>query len=1821
MMGSSLTGTDGNESEKKSSPDREQQFAADLKREALFDEFEAAWRSGDRPDLQTFLDRVPELDRNELLRELLGIELDERVRRGEVPQFADYGNRFPQQRVMVEDVYREAMRRGNASRPPTVARFIPIDRLGAGGQGEVWLMLDPQLNRRVALKILQPARQGTESSLSWFRRESEISGKLEHPNIVPVYDVSEGLDESGKPNPGSPCYVMRVFGDPRLHVAIEAFHARPRSIDDRDLLTALRAFDTDQAPERRLDLERCLANFPFNTEDLYDQTLKSAVESILRETSEAGTLMKAIRQLHASDWSESTVRKLLSRFQRVCEGVAYAHSRGVIHRDLKPDNVMLGEYGETLIADWGLAKIVGRDAAHHTTGVEGTLQISSDPGDLSQTKLGELKGTPAYMSPEQAMGRNDELGPATDIYSLGAILYCILTGQPPFTKKNWTEIRDGEFPHPSRINPKVPKSLEAITLKAMARRPSDRYAKALDLAADIERWLNDDAVAAWREPLPARASRWIRRNSRKVIAATTAVIAVLALLFVNADYQRRIIDSELNHQSELTRIETEGRKQADELRDQAVKQANLAIEQLVRRAEDSGANALQSSKTSDALAWFVEGVRQSKRLPQDTIGIGNAELRLRHLMSRVPTLRGVITESGPITGAELNDDGTLLLTVQEDGKIRIWDVKNMRLLDGSIPTITRPQLVATISESGDYVAVGYREPELGHGLVELWNVRSHKRIGDPQTVNGPSLFLKIDEEERRLICVTRASEAYFKFGLSESSRLKPDGGTVATFHLDSMALAGPHQQLAAAVGSVSADRHARKIVLTLFGDLPVKDSVQVWNTQTLERVDLPFFENEFNSTAALDPTGSILAVGDFSGTVRLWDLATGKETRSPINGMGREPRLQFCSPETLVVGRGNTVLLDTDQVAPGALYYFNVNGGTASDAVVPLPTASDTRAISPQALVSGAPSPKCCVAVGTRTGAVHVFDLLRGKELCASVDHTSPIVFTGFSPVNKSLLTVSTDGVIRSWSTEELYAVRASFPSATTWNAIRPPKYRNRNPPPVPSRYLLPVAGEAPESNILAFNAAVDTVFDVVKTGDSDKLWNLRPWKMRSRDISTRKEHWTVALPGGFDVKQMEITYVGDYTVLVSNRAPVRVPSDLDVLSQTSDFGDHLWWQTETATDTTLVSVIDSRTGKQAGEILEIPGPVLHASELGDGRILLAGNTRSGHKGFLRLLDPRKQHGSAITFEFPFTVLDARIDTSTDDLTVLYRTGQIQTFSIREREVHAAGERVGYGVVQFAVLQGEGTVSGDLKGELRFNRRTGPGIPVQAHKDTVLGISVSPDGTFVASIGSDGTLCLTSIEQNKVVGSVAIGNIPFQIQYSPDGRYLVLSTEYGSTRFFDAMTLLPITSDIASDSVRFGETCPTAIRFSADKKQLLLRHYAGWTLWDIAVPETDLTSQVIMAFGVEVNASTGTVRSVPGAEYQEFLRRQHPEDEWLAWLQFRLVADEMDFSKAIAFVPQMESLLARTHDTEVKSKLADVLYRQKEFKRASVLRRELWEANPNNWLEFIRLGRELIQFSPQEGIEHLDRGVDRFKDLRTFFVVEFLVNFWKSFAYAQLGRFDEAAAGFAKARSMRYFTEVISGNQDGLCNNLMVMSRACFATGDIDSFRELCVESASKAISSSRPEATRWASHAICLAPDALASVEQLQSLANVMELATKDQPENVDNWIAHGELLVRLGRSQEALVTLSQARERLASGGEAAQKLSRATVSYFTALAHARLNQHGNAKSELLRARAEVETESGGSENNGSYPWSERLLHSTLDAEVTSMFASDDAK
>lgn len=269
---------------------------------------------------------------------------------------------------------------------------------------------------------------------------------------------------------------------------------------------------------------------------------------------EEGSLEQAINQFFADrptyQPSDAQFRDLLTRYMSACKTVAYAHSRGVVHRDLKPHNIMLGRYGETLVIDWGLAERSHRKDEHRLTGEQSIVFRNSGSSSTS----GGF--TPQYASPEQLDGTLT-VGPPSDVYSLGAILYKLVSGVPPLTATTFGEIRQlglrGEFPPPRERNRCVPKPLQAICLKAMQKDPSQRYESAEMLAQDVEAYMADAPVSAFEDDLLSRSARFVRQHWPVVLSAMAALLLISLFSFIAAYTQRGL--KETAYSSSISRLQ------------------------------------------------------------------------------------------------------------------------------------------------------------------------------------------------------------------------------------------------------------------------------------------------------------------------------------------------------------------------------------------------------------------------------------------------------------------------------------------------------------------------------------------------------------------------------------------------------------------------------------------------------------------------------------------------------------------------------------------------------------------------------------------------------------------------------------------------------------------------------------------------------------------------------------------------------------------------------------------------------------------------------------------------------------------------------------------------------------------------------------------------------------------------------------------------------------------------------------------------------------------------------------------------------------------
>ena len=301
--------------------------------------------------------------------------------------------------------------------PEVAERLVDQGELARGGMAAIHVAVDRALERRVAVKQIHPEHQHSPLAVRSFIREAQITGQLDHPNIVPVHELA--VDDRG-----GLYFSMKLVEGRTLHDLIEALRATHDRIDQRGMKIA------------------------------------TAVE-------------------------HDDLLRLLDVFFKVLDAVAFAHSRGVVHCDLKPENVMVGDYGQVYLMDWGIAKILPPSAADsHPASRRRRI---SDAFPL-QTPSNIIIGTPAYMSPEQARGEQRKVDPRSDVFALGAMLFEILTGHPPYQGRSAVDVlmqaEDASASLPEHLP--IARELRRIVATAMAAEPGDRYARVEDMQADLQ---------------------------------------------------------------------------------------------------------------------------------------------------------------------------------------------------------------------------------------------------------------------------------------------------------------------------------------------------------------------------------------------------------------------------------------------------------------------------------------------------------------------------------------------------------------------------------------------------------------------------------------------------------------------------------------------------------------------------------------------------------------------------------------------------------------------------------------------------------------------------------------------------------------------------------------------------------------------------------------------------------------------------------------------------------------------------------------------------------------------------------------------------------------------------------------------------------------------------------------------------------------------------------------------------------------------------------------------------------------------------------------
>ncbi len=542
--------------------------------------------------------------------------------------------------------------------------------------------------------------------------------------------------------------------------------------------------------------------------------------------------------------------------ERLARAMHYAHERGIIHRDLKPANVLLTLDGAPKIADFGLAKQIGRDSFN--------------------TQSGTVLGSPCYMSPEQASGHINEAGPETDVYSLGAILYEMLTGVPPFRSgsalETFQKLLNEDAVRPSVLSARVPRDLETITLKCLEKPPSRRYASALELAEDLERFLNYESVRARPVAAPERFWRWCRRKRSLALALALAVIAIIATIVLS-------ISLAVYHYRAASRIGAAL---------QEVQSRRLQVDQMAAHLAYDHAQALcEQGDVCQGLLWLIRGLRSAHNAHD--VNLEHAfRANLAGWSSRLHPLRVRFEHPGSIQTVAFSPDGQIVAVGGDDATVRFYESATGEPI--GTPMI-HPMAVRAVvfAPNGEAIVTTCED-----SYVRFWEVKTSQRIG-PTLLHKASVLGVAYSPDGRIV-VTGSTDSTARLWDVETGSpigpalchdnyvdavaFSPDGRAVLTASWDKTARQwdvatgkpiGPPLEHQDWVSSVAYSPDGKTILTGSYDR-----TARLWNRRTGRPVGRRMMHQHCVGTVAFSPDGSKILTGSYDGTARLWDVESGQ---------------------------------------------------------------------------------------------------------------------------------------------------------------------------------------------------------------------------------------------------------------------------------------------------------------------------------------------------------------------------------------------------------------------------------------------------------------------------------------------------------------------------------------------------------------------------------------------------------------------------------------------------------------------------------------------------------------------------------------------------------------------------------------------------------------------------------------------------------------------------------------------------------------------------------------------------------------------------------
>jgi eukaryotic-like serine/threonine-protein kinase len=896
--------------------------------------------------------------------ERLAAEFLERRRRGENPSPSDYAEKYPQWAGQILEFFpalelmeglKPQSRDQTTSLPATAAAAPRLERLGEyrilreigrGGMGVVYEAVQESLGRRVALKILPVHGRIDPVQMERFQLESRSAARLHHTGIVPVFGVGE--------HGGVHYYAMQYIQGHGLDVILEDLRrlragaaALPRPAngepekDDTGSMAVARSLLTGRFSGPRPDRATGSLNVTSADGDTGSSSSVSAPPA-------AAASINSLLSLSTDSGYYRAVARLGIQ---VAEALAHAHGQGVLHRDIKPSNLLLDVDGRVWITDFGLAKLEGSEGP---------------------TQTGDIVGTLRYMSPERFEGWSDR---RSDLYGLGMTLYELVTLRPAFEAATRAKLIDqvihDQPPSPRKHDPRVPRDMETIVLKAIAKEPGERYATAEALSADLANFVTDRPIVARRNSLSEQAWRWCRRNKAAAAFLAASAVATLALVgvIVGASYNTRLKQANLQLGTTNSALAA-SRKDEQAQRERA--ERNLYYRNILLAGRE-----LQENHVG----------RVENLLEQTPSGFRGWEWNYLMRQCRVP----LATFSLPaieVYGLALSRDGQLLAASTNIGQVRVWDLAKRLIrhefkLPGAGPGLA-------FHPNGSVLAAGQAAPGTESQVVRLWSLQSGRFLRDLAGHTGEIFDVTFSPDGRQLASAS-----------SDGTVRAWDQHTGQSRHI----LRGPCRSYVGVVFSPEGDRiFASSGTLNADAVPPPPFETTVWDLRTETR--LKGFPHDARC-GGLSRAGHWLAAADWHGQVWLWDLEHDPD--------GRNPRIL----------RGHTAMVNRVSFNPEATRLASASDD-GSIKIWDVVTADELFTLRGHHAgvqsVAFHPNGNQVASVAT-DGTARLWNASVDPQSRPLLGHTAPVRGLAYSPDGSRLASVSEDRTLRFWEASSGKAV------------------------------------------------------------------------------------------------------------------------------------------------------------------------------------------------------------------------------------------------------------------------------------------------------------------------------------------------------------------------------------------------------------------------------------------------------------------------------------------------------------------------------------------------------------------------------------------------------------------------------------------------------------------------------------------------------------------------------------------------------------------------------------------------------------------------------